>query len=284
MARRLVLGSKLSILLLLWTGLCASARAAETNALDMGIFPYFSTRALLDIYQPLRDYLSQQLGEPVNLFTALSFKVYTEQTRKGLYDLVVTPPHFARLAQRETGYLPLMVYTQELRGIIVVPRNSGVWNMEQLRGKRIATPNRLALVTMMGQQLFKDHRLNLDEVHLVEMPSHNTAVLAVQSGEVDAALTERVALMQMPEALRDSVRVIAQTAPVPHVMILAHPRLGRLRIEAIKRALLSFSESRSGEAFFKESGFEGMRPAAEADLKSVDPYQKELKRLLENTP
>ena len=42
-------------------GLCAllalalpSAHAADREALDMGVFPYLSTRTLLDLYQPVR--------------------------------------------------------------------------------------------------------------------------------------------------------------------------------------------------------------------------------------
>lgn len=260
-----------------------SARASQVQVLDMGVFPYFSTRALLDLYQPMRAHLARELGRPVNLFTALSFKVYAEQTRVGAYDILVTPPHFARLAQRETGYVPLTVYTRELRAVVVVARDSPVRSLQDLRGKTIATPNRLALVAIMGQQLLLDTGLGPEDVSLLEVSTHNTAVLAVQRGEVEAAVTEAVALRQMPPALREAVRVIAQTPAAPHVMILAHPRLGGLQIERIKRALLDFPATREGRQFFKESGFGGIRAANENDLRLLDPYQKELKRLLQMT-
>ncbi len=258
-----------------------SARASEGPVLDMGVFPYFSTRALLDLYQPMRAHLARELKQPVNLFTALSFKVYADQTRIGAYDILVTPPHFARMAQRETGYIPLTVYTRELRAVVVVARDSPYHNLQDLRGKTIATPNRLALVAIMGQQLLHDVGLRAEDVSLLEVPTHNTAVLAVQRGEVEAAVTEGAALVQMPAQLRRTVRIIAQTPASPHVMILAHPRLGAAQIDRIKRALLSFPATREGRQFFKESGFEGIRVTDENDLRMLDPYQKELKRLLE---
>lgn len=257
------------------------ARAGEAQSLDMGIFPYFSTRALLDLYQPMRAYLARELGQPINLFTALSFKAYADQTRVGAYDILVTPPHFARLAQRESGYIPLTVYTRELRAVVVVSHRSTIHNLQDLRGKTIAMPNRLALVAIMGQHLLQNVGLRPEDVSLLEMPTHNTAVLAVQRGEVEAAITERVALTQMPEALRQAVRIIAQAPAAPHVMILAHPRLGAARIESIKRALLNFPGTREGRQFFNESGFEGLRLVNDSDLRTLDPYQKELRRLLE---
>ena len=260
------------------------AQAAERQPLNMGVFPYLSTQALLDLYQPVRLYLAQAMGRPVNLFTAQSFKAYADQTRQGVYDILVTPPHFARLAQRETGYVPLVVYTRKLRGIIVVARNSVIHSVQDLKDKRIATPNCLALVTIMGRQLLHDNGLIPDTgVTILTVASHNNAVLAVQRGDAEAAITENSALAQMPAELRNSVRVIAQTAPMPHVMYLVHPRLGREQIERLKAALLKFPETLAGRTFLKDSGFEGIRPINEVDLKSMDPYIKELKRLLQSS-
>ena len=259
------------------------AQAADRHALDMGIFPYLSTRALLDLYQPMRVYLSNELREPVNLFTAPSFKTYTDQTQQGIYDILVTPPHFARLAQREAGYIPLVMYTRELRGIVVVARDSPLRSLQDLKGKRIATPDQLALVTIMGQQLLRDNGLvPAVGVTLLDVTSHTNAVLAVLRGEADAAITEHVALLQMPPELRNGVRIIAQTPHVPHVMYLAHARLGKAWITRLKAALLRFPGTADGRVFLKESGFGGMRAVQEADLKNMDPYIKELKHLLDD--
>ncbi|MBI5752032.1 MAG: phosphate/phosphite/phosphonate ABC transporter substrate-binding protein [Hydrogenophilales bacterium] len=270
--------------LFVFTSLAAPAvQAADFRPLDMGVFPYLSTRALLDLYQPVRAYLAQEMGRPVNLFTAPNYKAYTDETQRGVYDIVVTPPHFARLAQRGAGYIPLAMYTRELRGMVVVARDSPIQGLPALKGKRIATPNQLALVTIMGRQLLRDSGLDAEgSASIRDVASHNNAVLAVQNGEVEAAIISSTALAQMPAELQNGVRVIAQTVPVPHVMYLAHPRLGQ-SIKHIKAALLKFPETAAGRAFLHDAGFEGMRPIDEADLKSMDPYLKELKRLLETT-
>lgn len=258
------------------------AQAAESQPLSMGVFPYLSTRALLDVYQPARAYLAKAVGRPVHLFTAQSFEAYADQTRQGAYDILVTPPHFALLAQRQAGYIPLVVYTRKLRGIFVVARHSAIHGLQDLKGKRIATPTRLALVTIMGRQWLRDNGLapNVDVV-LLDMASHANAVEAVQHGDAEAAITSSTALAQMPAELRNSVRVIAQTPYVPHVMYLAHPRLGKMAIERIKAALLTFPETQAGRAFLKDSGFEGIRPVEEADIKRIKPYVKELERMLD---
>ncbi len=257
------------------------AQAAESQPLSMGVFPYLSTRALLDVYQPVRLDIAEAMKRPVHLFTAQSFEAYADQARQGAYDILITPPHFALLAQRQAGYIPLVVYTRKLRGIFVVARHSVIHGLQDLKGKRIATPTRLALVTIMGRQWLRENGLapNVDVV-LLDRASHANAVEAVQRGDAEAAITTSTALAQMPAELRDSVRVVARTPYAPHVMYLAHPRLGKMAIERIRAALLAFPATQAGQAFLKVNGFEGMRPVEAADIKRVQPYMKELERLL----
>lgn len=280
---RLNISSAVLVVILGWT---APAIAAEApGGVGMGVFPYLSTRALLDLYEPVRVLLQAELNRPTNLFTAPSFKAYADRTQAGEYDVLVTPPHLARLAQREAGYIPLTMVTRELRGVVVVAKTSPIQTLHDLKGKRIATPNKIALVTIVGGQLLRDNGLVNDVNTLIEdVGSHTNAVLAVQRGEAEAALTENAVLQQIPEDLRNSVRIIAQTQRLPHVMFLAHPRLGQAGVERMRALLLRFSNTAEGRTFLKISGFEGMRSIDEADMKSVDPFIKELKRMLEVMP
>ncbi|MEK6664370.1 MAG: phosphate/phosphite/phosphonate ABC transporter substrate-binding protein [Pseudomonadota bacterium] len=280
---RLNIFSAALALLLGWTG---PVIAADTpSGVEVGVFPYLSTRALLDVYEPVRVYLQAELNRPTNLFTATSFKAYADRTQAGEYDVVLTPPHLARLAQREAGYIPLTMYTRELRGVVVVAKASPIQTLQDLKGKRVATPNKIALVSIVGSQLLRDNGLVNDaNISIHDVGSHSNAVLAVQRNEAEAAITENAALQQMPDALRNSVRLIAQTQRLPHVMFLAHPRLGQAGVARVRELLLQFANTTEGRAFLKSNGFEGMRPVDEADMKSIDPLIKELKRILETMP
>lgn len=280
---RLYISSAVLVVMLAWTAPASAAEAA--GGLEVGVFPYLSTRALLGIYEPVRVHLQAELNRPTHLFTATSFKAYADRTQAGEYDVVMTPPHLARLAQRETGYIPLTMFTRELHGVVVVAKTAPIQTLQDLKGKRITTPSKIALVAIVGGQLLRDNGLVNDGNTLIQdVGSHSNAVLAVQRGEAEAALTENAALQQMPEDLRNSVRILAQTQRLPHVMFLAHPRLGQAGVARVRDVLLQFPTSVEGRAFLKKSGFEGMRAVDEADMKSVDPFIKELKRILETLP
>ena len=269
---------------LFWlTFFSAQSLAADVKPLEVGIFPYISARALLNMYQPVRLYLEKTLHRPVQFYTAPDFKAFIEHTQRGEYDLILTAPHFARLAQTDAGYVPLLGYTKELRGVVVVAKNSPISSLYDLRGKTIALPNRLALVSITGLQLLHDNLPPDNKLQLVTETSHSNALLSVQRGDSDAAITEMVVLSQMPAGMRNSVRILATTVPLSQVMYLGHPRLGEKYLQQIKAALLQFAASPSGEAFLEASGYDKLQPIPEASLKSMDPYVKELKRLLEQT-
>jgi len=266
---------------LLGLALISTQLRAAPPPLEIGIFPYLSTRTVLTLHQPLRHYLEKTSGRQVQLYTAPDFKTFVERTQHGDYDVVVTAPHFARLAQTEAGYAPLAMYTRELHGLVVVAKDSTYKDLGDLRGKSVAIPNRLAIVTSMSLQLLRDRGLQPgSDFKLLAAASHNSGVLSVQRGESQAAIVSVTALQQMPDELKDSVRVLATTGEVPHVMYLAHSRLDPAEMDKLRNALLRFAESPEGRAFLQANGFEGLRPVEEVDLKRMDPYVKELKHML----
>jgi len=256
--------------------------SADDASIEIGIIPTLSTRTILATYQPLREYLQEQIKQPVVLVTAPDYQTFIERTQRGEYRYVVTAPHFARLAQAEAGYVPMVRVQRELRGIVVVRAVSNIKTINDLRGKIVSTPENIAVVTMLGLQLLREHGLVPGrKVTVRAYASFNSAVLAVQNGESDAAFTAQTALNQMPEETRSALRTIASTKVVPHVIYLASKQVPPKEVERMTRLLLSFSEDKPrGASFFKQTGFLGyVRPTA-AELRNLDPYVTELKHQL----
>ena len=256
--------------------------AADDAAIEIGIIPTLSTRTILTTYQPLREYLEEQIKQPVVLVTATDYRSFVDRTQRGEYRFVVTAPHFARLAQAEAGYVPMVRVKRELRGILVVRADSSIKTLNDLRGRIVTTPENIALITMLGQQLLRSHGLEPGKTITVRpSASFNSAVLAVQNGESDAALTAQTALNQMSEEVRSALRTIATTNAVPHIIYLANKKVPPKEVEQMTRLLLDFSDDKTrGIPFFEQTGFQGyVRPTA-AELKNLDPYVSELKRQL----
>ena len=267
---------------LLLAAVSSLAAAAGQPTLSVGLFPNLSARQLVETYQPLREFLEQRLGRPVMLYTAPDFKSFVSRTQHGEYDIIVTAPHFARLAQVDGGYQPLFAYRSDITAALVVPGNSRISGFAQLHGTKIIAPDRLALVTMLGLKLLHDHGLDAGRDYtLQETATHGNVALAVQRGEAQAGIIGALPLKQLPENTSRQLHVLSLTPAVPSQMLLAHPGLASKQLQQLKDAMLQFEQSDAGQKFFQSTGFAGLKALSAADLKQLDPYAKEVKRMLE---
>lgn len=266
------------------TGPAPAARAQDPagSALEIGVFPYLSTRTLLATYQPLQRFLEQRLARPVVIVTASDMRTFVERTLAGAYPFVVTAPHFARLAQTQSGYRPLLRAQRDLAGLIVVARDSPMRSLADLKGKTLATPDDLAIVSRLALDLLRQHGLKpLEDLSVEEMPSHNAALQAVRQGAVAAAAVSNTAFEQVTGDQQQNFRVLATTASVPHVMILARRDVPAGEAGRFIALLQEFvQKTPEGEQFLKKLGYLGLRPPTEGELRSLDPYTEGVRAAL----
>jgi phosphonate transport system substrate-binding protein len=272
-------------LLMCSIGLSHAAEAPQGKALEAGVVPYISARTLVTTYEPLRKYLEQSLARPIRLYTAPGFKAFQANSARGDFDLVITPAHFARILQKEYGYIVLARYGGGARGLIMVARDSTMQGIQDLRGQKVAVPDRLSLASILCIEYLKQNGLHPETgFHPVEAPSFNSALQVVQNGEAAAAISAPAALAQMPEALRNTVRILVDTGEYINLVFLAHPRLGAAETERLKKQLLQFGKNTpEGRQFLADTAFGSLIPVAAGELRLLDPYLPETKRLLEGT-
>lgn len=281
-------GVKRSTSLFFWlAGLLAllpAPLAAEPQALEIAIFPYLSTRTLLTRFQPLQAYLEKKLQRPVLLVTAPDFRSFAERTQRGEYRYVITAPHFARLAQKEAGYRPMLVVKAKLVAVAVVEKNSPLRNVAELRGKTVAVPDPLAFVSMLGAQMLRANGLIPGkDVILRPALSHNSAVLSVLRGESAAAFASATALEQMPDEIKNGVRVLAATEGFPNVIYLANPKVPDEEAAQMTATLLEFAEktAEGKKLYYVDTlGHQGLVVPSPKELQRLDPFVDELKALL----
>jgi len=258
--------------------LAANAVRESPAELRIGVLPYMSTERLMARYTPLRIYLQRVLQRPVRLMTAPTFASYLERARHYEYDLYLTAPHFAVLAETESQYQRVSHFQRELDASFVVLQDAPVRTLADLKGKRVTTPDSLAIVTAMAEDALRHAGLEIDKtVEVVHAPSHNAAVLAVANGQSDAAVVSSSVFESMSADIRARVRVLDRTPKVPNIMFMASPKSVDADYQAIKSAMENFGESEEGKAFFLETGYIGMAPISDFDMDRVRPYANALR-------
>jgi len=266
---------KLLILLsvFLFTTPCFAKQAgncSKSSPITFGILPFVSAEQLVIRFTPLVDYLSLHLDAQIRIETAPNFVEFARRTAKDQrYDILFTAPHFYPQA-RNAGYrLMVSVDSPGMRAFIVVPKQSAIQSINDLRGKRLATVDVKSLATLLVRKHLAEHGINPDkDLQLIATPTHDASLLSSYHGVTDAS-----SLMQPPYAaaspqVRDSMRIIAKTERAPHIPISVGKRISADCATEIATLLLAMASSTEGQQVLKHNGFSGFKQS------KADEYEK----------
>lgn len=261
----------------------ATTAGADRAPLVFGVFPSLTPKVLIETYQPVVQDLKRRLDRPVVLYTAADFKQFVARTRRGEFDLLLTPPHLAWLARQDTGYRPLVKYASPVQGLLIVRTGSSVRSIAELKGKTIASANPLAVIAMAMEAQLRAHGLTPGtDLRIHNAQSHNNAVMLAFNGVTDAAIVGTQAYRQLPPNVRTGVRVIGRTPPLSSPMYMTHPRIRDAEATRIRDALLGFVASVQGRAFIKRGGFGGLVQPDGKELQLFKPYALEAQQRLKD--
>ena len=257
----------------------------QTKVLQVGILPTLSAKALLKNYRPLQLYLERELKRPLELSTATDFRAFHLNTIEGKYDVVVTAAHMARLAQTEAKYTPIAQYMAANRTVLIEAKDRPLRSIHDLKGKSLAIGDRHALIVSQTLNYLLEQGLREGvDYTLIETPSHNSAAYSVQSHQSILAVSSPSGLKNIPDAIKDNVKIFATLSELPSLIWMAHPRM-TAQVPQIKSALLKLTTAiPEGALFLETTGYVGLRDISSDEMKTLDPYAKELSNMLKMRP
>jgi len=272
----------MKLFLFLFLLFCAQlTQAAEVNqnpkklnkVLRLGLLPYLSPNMLHRKWRPLADYLQKSLGRRVVMVSAPNFSSYVNRAESGKYDFYMTAPHFAVRDSILNDATVLMRFSNDLQGDVVVTKDSDIKEIKDLKNKVFATPDKLAIITLIGEKLLKNSEIDiLDSIRVNHLPSHNAVLLAVSEGRADAGIAVGGLIRRMPPKVNNNLRVLKRTELHPHAMIVAHSRIPNSEIELFKKSIFDLQKGTEKlKSIVRDIGFGNLIPVTEQDIKRLRP-------------
>ncbi len=262
--------------IILCTPLTAGAQNSDScqyaSPITFGILPFVSIEQLVTRFSPLANYLSDELHTTVRIETAPNFVEFSRRTLEDKrYDILFTAPHFYPGAHSKAGYrLIAGVDSPGMWAVIVAPKKSKIYKLDDLRGKRLATVHPAGLATLLVRKHLSDAGIDPDtDVTMVSTPSHNASLLSSYHGVTDAS-----ALMQPPynaasPRVKSSMRIIAKTQSTPHIPISVSPRINPPCADEIARILLQMKTTEKGKQALSHNSFSGFKKTSAKDYEKM---------------
>lgn len=246
--------------------------------LVFGFLPILSPQKLVARFGPLTDYLAKQLHRPVRLETATDYAEFYRRTKEKRYDILFTAPHFYYLAQRQAGYRVLVrVDLPTMPAIIVARKDSKIKNLDDLRGKKLATVDPLALGTALGKAYLSANHVDPNkDLTLVATPTHNASLLSAYKGVTDAALLMLEPYKRVAPEVKNDMVVLAQTEGTPHMPISVSPAVSAEEGQIIQNSLVILADSEEGRALLKHLGWPGFVKTKPAEYDQLEWAAKQV--------
>jgi phosphonate transport system substrate-binding protein len=256
----------LTLCLLAWTPLVS----AGEDGYKMGVFPYFAPTRLEEIYAPVAAELSSAIGKPVRFRTAPSFAGFFENLREGSYDIALLHPFYYIPAADEFAYLPLVRVRERFRAVLVSLDTSKVRDLDDLRGRIIASPPAHGTSVHMIRQAIRDRGLLPDQdMTFREFSSVGACLQQLMIGEADACVSGPVAARRFEQRNNISLHTIVESNSLPGLVFVVHPRVVGADREHMREILVELNTTEQGREILARINIDAFVPAEDSDYDEV---------------
>jgi phosphonate transport system substrate-binding protein len=256
--------------------LSAGMASAKDNFV-ISVAPHTSARVILEMYQPLRIYMEKALGMPVEVATAPDFDTFARRGLSQELDLAVTTGQQARLLQTDAKYIPLLTYKADFRAMVLVAAGGVIREPADLKGKPVLGLSQTSQVTIWGEHWLKEQKVDVASVKYVSA-SDSVAQLVI-TGEAAAGFVSLANHQKLTPEVRGQLRILAESKPMAGRVYLLNSRHAALQ-KKINIALWAFAATPEAKQYFETNKLEGYRKLRTNELKEMDPYAKEVRKVL----
>lgn len=189
-----------------------------------------------ETYGPLVNYLSYVIGERVVYEHPDGWVEYSNNMRRGHYDIVFDAPHFGAWRMKHISHQPVARLPGSLGFVVIARKDTHVKKVKDLLSLKIcalASPN-LGTVTFYN---LLENPIFQPRIHEVK-GGFKGVYKAFKAGKCNAAVLRDSFYYKMDPREKKNITVITASKPIPNQTITISPRL-HAKKELISRKLVS---------------------------------------------
>lgn len=249
----------------LWTALAAGAQPAVAP-LVFGVLNQQSPLQTAERWNPLLHYLTRKTGIPLRLKMGPTIEETDSMLGREEFDLAFTNHNFQ--PEFDGRYQVLVKWAgRPIHGVIVVPVDSPIRNLEGLQGRSMAFPSADSFVAYA----VPDVALREAGVTVARRLAGNQegALAQLRAGLVDAAAVNSRFLEAYAHREQLEYRKIYVSAPYPELPVIIHPRIPAEQRLALRRAMLEMRQDPDAATVLDRARCSGFEPAEEREYDGV---------------
>lgn len=255
--------------------------APQQKPLYIGFIPQGNAVFMVRKWQPLADYLSKELGVPVEMVFRSSYREIITALSKGEVDICLTGAFMYVLTRDAADIRPLVrrkkFGSSSYHSVVIVRKDSKLQTFKDLKNKTFAftdkesTTGYLLPMAMMQQKGISDPEKYFSEV--IYTGNHDSVLLAVYNRSVDAAAMSITRWRPGNPKIQD-LRVIWKSEPIFLGPFSVRGGLEGELVARIKDAFLKIGRTPATQELSNHIQIEGFEEAADRDYDSIREARK----------
>ena len=242
-----------------------------------GVFPYLTPLRMDDIYAPLSVELSSRLDRAVRFRTSSGMSRFRARLRDEYYDLAIIQPVLYPLAVDKLGYIPLLRIEEKVYSVIMVPENSSIKSVADLKGKKIGIPPVRGPVFALAKRSLAEHGLSPDtDVSFEENKTIATCFQKLLVSHTDACVAPDFSVEPFERTMGVKFRTLLRSEAVPNQALVIHPRVALSERSRIMEIFLSLEDTPQGQAILKSLNSKGFVAIDDSEYDSLRSFVRDM--------
>ena len=234
-----------------------------------GIHPQRNPEKLRAVFGPLIGYLNKHVQGATFVFEASRSYAAFDQKLYGRQFAFVLPNPYETVKATEKGYrvFAKMGDDDDLRGLILVRRDSGISNVFHLKGKAVSFPAPTALAaTLMPKLFLQTHGLNVNsDIQPLYVGSMESSIMTVYMRNAAAGTAYppawRMFKKEQPKIAAE-LKVLWETDSLPNNSVMARDDVPRDLVDRVAQALFTMQTNPEGRAVLARMDLSAFEPAS----------------------
>jgi phosphonate transport system substrate-binding protein len=223
-------------------------------------------------YKDLADTIGRALKTKVNVVFARDFATLEEGLKTSRYTFAMArPSDYPARAMRDNGYAYVANAKPDGQCFIVIKKNSLIKTLNEIKGKKIVLPEKVAYMTKFCTAELLKQGIDLAKEPVTYVKEQAAVGFYLDNGLADVGgVASYSGVGKGWEKKGD--RILHKSVPQPYFPMVAAKQIKADQIKSIQQVLLSLSNSEQGQEVLKRMGIDGFEVTAEVKMRELPKW------------
>ena len=212
-------------------------------------------------YQEIADLVEKVMRRQVLIVAVRDRNKLKNALKKHEYALLLARPNDVPAeAIRDFGYQAIAMAKEPSQTLLIVPKNSTLKNIAEIKGKTIVTPDQYSNMWRVANAMLRDNNVIMANEKVKSMRDQAAIGWSMETAFYDVGVINSISGVAKSWE-KNGGRVLARSRELPNMPFIASPEVTPEQVEKLRAAVVALDSSDPGKAVLKKIGLTGFQPA-----------------------